>query len=547
MRARLRTILRDHWPRLVAFAATAAYAVAILGFGLDFRPLHNDEGVTLQVASEPSLADVLHTAIDVRHGPPLHYLLVHLSLIWRPDVLGLRLPSALLGIVAVAVSYGCGREILCRAGGAIVSVVVAISPIVVHLGQFARGYTAMVAASFLSLWLMLVLLRTRRARWILPYAFSAVLLVASHPFGLFALASELVLIVLLGGWDLRGRWRRDRRAPWVAGAALLLGVAAAVALRHVYAPLQDKYAIGSGGPVVHLGSAAFWSDLGGNAAGTSSLPVLAVLAAVVVGGIVSLAVRRQRAAVIAGVWLVLPLVLLSVLTAAASEAFAPERHLSFLAPGFAVAVAAAVLEIARHGRYGPLVAAAGFVALMAPAAVADQRDLSSFSSDLRNASVNLAYAFGRHDVLLTSAGLATSAEDPRLYGAYAVLVAPTGSALSHWSQVGNATGCRLASMLTQNGPPRSFFMLLRPQNPGRTATALRALGAHARVFGGYEVVRYTPRFQGVGPTLWRAQQLWRATSESSPGTIQFAYLYGVYRAAFVKVATGGCPGITLAS
>ena len=543
----MRTILRDHWPRLVAFAATAAYAVAILGFGLDFRPLHNDEGVTLQVASQASLSDVLHTAIDVRHGPPLHYLLVHLALAWRPDVLGLRLPSALLGIVAVAVSYGCGREILGRPGGAIVSVVVAISPIVVHLGQFARGYTAMVAASFLSLWLMLVLLRTRRARWIVPYAVSAVLLVSSHPFALFALASELVLIVLLCGCDVRKTWRHDRRTLGVVGAAVVLAAGAAFTLHHVYAPLQNKYAIGSGGPVVHLGSSAFWNDLGGNAAGTSSLPVLIILAATVAAGFVSLAARRQRAAVIVGVWLVLPLVLLSVLTAAASGAFAPERHLSFLAPGFAVAIAATVLEVARHGRFGAVIAGIGFVALMAPAAVADQSDLSSFTSDLRNASVNLAYAFGRHDVLLTSAGLATSAEDPRLYGAYAVLVAPTGSPLSHWSQVGNATGCRLASMLTRDGPPQSFFMLLRPQNPSRTASALRALGAHVRVFGGYEVVHYTPRFAGVGPTLWRAQQLWRATSESSPEVIQFAYLYGVYRSAFVQVATRACAGITVAS
>ncbi|HLK42798.1 MAG TPA: hypothetical protein VKV34_05625, partial [Thermoleophilia bacterium] len=373
------------------------------------------------------------------------------------------------------------------------------------------------------------------------------LLVSSHPFGLFALFSELVLIVLLCGWEVRRTWRSDRRTLAVIGVTVLLAVAAALTLRHVYAPLQGKYAIGSGGPVVDLGSSAFWNVLGGNAAGTYSLPVLLVLAATVVAGVVALAVRRQRAALIAAVWLVLPLAMLSVLTAAASDAFAPERHLAFLMPGFAVAVAATVLEIARHGRYGAVIAGIGFAALMAPAAVSDQRDLTSFSSGLRNASIYLAYRFASHDVLLTSGGLATSAEDPRLYGAYAVLVAPSGSPLSHWSQVGNATGCRLATMLTQNGPPHSFFILLRPQNPSRTATAVRALGARARVFGGYEVVQYTPRFQGVGPTLWRAQQVWRAASESSPGITQFAYLYGVYRAAFVKVATGGCPGLTLAS
>ncbi|HUZ83616.1 MAG TPA: glycosyltransferase family 39 protein [Gaiellales bacterium] len=539
-------MLFDRWPPLVALAATGAYAVSILGFGLDFRPLHNDEGVTLQVASQPSLADVLRVAVDVRHGPPLHYLLVHLSLAWRTDMLGLRLPSALLGIAAVALSYGCGRELLGRSGGAIVSVVVAASPVVVHLGQFARGYTSMVAFSFLSLWMLMVLVRTRRVRWVAPYAVAALLLVSSHPFGLFALASELVLLALLAGWELRGTLRRDRPAQVALASAAVLALVALVVLRHVYAPLQTKYAVGSGGPVVHLGSAGFWNDLGGNAAGTSSPLMLAVLAATVIGGVASLALRRQRAGLVAGVWLALPLTLLAVLTAASSD-FAPERHLSFLAPGFALAVAGAVLELARHGRYAPAVAAIAFAGLMVPAVLADQSNLSSFNSDLRTASVALGYEFGSHDVLLTSAGLATSAEDPRLYGAYAVLVARSGSPLSRWRQVGNATGCRLARLLDQGGQPSAFFMLLRPQNPPRTATALRRQGAAAQVFGGYVVVRYQPRFAGVGPTLWRGQQLWRTVAESSTGVHQFVYLQSAYRQAFVRVATHACAGLTLAS
>ena len=106
--------LTKWWPPMVAAAATIGYAVAVLGFGLDFRPLQNDEGVTLAVASKDSVREVLHTAIDLRHGPPLHYLLVHASLEWRDDILGLRLPSAVLGILAVAISYGTGRELLGR-------------------------------------------------------------------------------------------------------------------------------------------------------------------------------------------------------------------------------------------------------------------------------------------------------------------------------------------------------------------------------------------------------------------------------------------------
>src|SRR4051794_41226046 len=117
----MRAFVLARWPMLVAAAATLAYAGCVLGFGLVFRPLHNDEGVTLDVASANSVRGVLDIAINYRHGPPLHYLLVHFSLLWREDVLGLRLPSALLGILSIPLAYGFGRELLGRAGGAVVA------------------------------------------------------------------------------------------------------------------------------------------------------------------------------------------------------------------------------------------------------------------------------------------------------------------------------------------------------------------------------------------------------------------------------------------
>jgi len=312
----MRAFVSARWPLLVAAAATLAYAVCVLGFGLVFRPLHNDEGVTLGVASSKSVRGVLDLAINYRHGPPLHYVLVHMSLLWRDDVLGLRFPSALLGIISVPLAYGYGRELLGRAGGAIVAVVVALSPVVVNLGQFSRGYTAMLAATFASLWLLLVLTRTRRARWILPYAVVATLLAASHPFGLFALFSELILLVLLGFLPmLRHRERRDRRAMAVVGGAALLGAAAFLALRHAYAPLQEKYHVGEGSSVVDPLSSAFWGDLAKAVTGHSSTVLWMLLIAIVLAGLAVLLARDRRAALVCAVWLGQPLISLTILTA----------------------------------------------------------------------------------------------------------------------------------------------------------------------------------------------------------------------------------------
>src|SRR5215475_741501 len=101
------------------------------------------------------------------------------------------------------------------------SVIVATSPMVVHLGQFARGYTAMLSASFLSLWLLLILLRTKQLRWAGAWAVVVVLLAGSHPFGLFALFSELILLAVLGLWPLvRDRGGGSRRPLIVTAVAL---------------------------------------------------------------------------------------------------------------------------------------------------------------------------------------------------------------------------------------------------------------------------------------------------------------------------------------
>jgi dolichyl-phosphate-mannose-protein mannosyltransferase len=537
----MRATLRAWWPPLLAGLATLAYGVGILGFGLVYRPLHHDEGVTLQVAQNASAARVLDVAVNVRHGPPLHYLLVHVSLLWHDDVFGLRLPSALLGILTVAVAYGFGRELLGRSGGALVAVITTVSPIVVHLGQFSRGYTAMLAAAYGSLWLMLLLLRTRRWYWVPAYAVAALLLVSAHPFGLFALLSELIVIGVVGLAPSARRWRESRRSLILPATALVLGAAALIGLQRLYAPLQSKYHVGSGGPVVHLASSAFWGRLGDNAAGSTVVLAPAALAAAVILGELVLIRENRRAALLVAVWIAQPLVLLALFTAA-SESFAPERHLSFLLPGAAAAVAALVLWVAAHtGRFGPWIAGALMLALFVPGMVADVNDLRNFEPDLRDASLSLADQVGPSDVLLTSAGRAERLADPRLYAAYAVLEAPEGSPLSRWRPVGMATGCDLVRRLGQRAAPQTAWIIMRPPDPAATVEALHARGVpRARQFGSYVVAGAGVPARTVQGALQTGAQMFQVASQVGGGVGGFGIEAAQYRRAAALQRAGRC-------
>ena len=535
----MRAFLADRWPLLLGAAATVGYAILVIGFGLDFRPLHHDEGVTLNVAERPSAIDVLRTAVDVRHGPPLHYLIVHASLAWRHDILGLRLPSAILGVVAVALAYGCGRELLGRAGGAAVAVVTAATPITIHLAQFARGYTAMIASAYASLWLLLILVRTGQVRWVAPYAVAALLLVASHPFGLFALASELVLLVGFGLRQAVAEWRGNRRALTAASAAMVLATAAFALLRHVYAPLEATYNVGHGPPVVELGSSSFWSDLAGHVSGYDQPPFWAVLGAAVVLGMAALAVRNRRALIVAAVWIALPLALLQGLTASSPD-FAPERHLSFLMPGYALAVAGFALELGRLVGRRWWITAAVLGALLAPLLVADHNDLSNFNANLRDASLALASQFGPHDILMTTAGQVGPLEDARLLGAYAVLDAPSGSSLSEWHPVDAASRCGLIRRLGQRRYPERVWLIASTVQTDAVTAALRTMGASTQAFGPIVIASAPPPYTNTRSALYLAKSMWRRAAAADPNVRDFRRMARLYRSAARKDSTGVC-------
>jgi hypothetical protein len=412
----------------------------------------------------------------------------------------------------------------------------------VHLGQFARGYTAMLAASFGSLWLLLLLVRTRRARYLVPYAISALLLAAAHPFGLFALASEMTLLVLLGLAPLRRGWRAQRRNVVVLSIAVAAGLVALVLLYRVYSELQPKYGVGQGGSVVDLTSGDFWHRLGDDWTGSSQPVVWIVLAAAALAGLVMLWRDDRRAAFILAVWIVQPVALLSVLTATSAD-FAPERHLSFLIPAYAASLAVFLVELGRRaGRYGVPIAIAATVLLVAPGVTALSRDIGNFTPDLRNASLYLGARFRDSDVLLSTGGVQEPAVDSRLYGAYMVLEARDQDPLSRWQDVGNDTGCNLVKRLDgQVAAPENAWVVLRSPDPETLAVRLGSTGFDdVAVFGPFVVARHPLRSNTTAAALKAGVRAYRVAHVLSPGTDDFGRLAGIYRLARGEARAGIC-------
>jgi hypothetical protein len=336
------------------------------------------------------------------------------------------------------------------------------------------------------------------------------------------------------------RRRGDRRAILAMGAGLLLAAGAFFWLRHLYAPLQSKYGVGKGGAVVSLTSRSFWSDLASHVTGSSVPAYWFVAGAAVIAGIVALAFRDRRAAIVAAVWLVLPLALLQILTAS-SEDFAPERHLSFLLPGYAVALAGFALEV---GRLPGTRRIAGWVVvalLLLPLLVSARNDLTNFNADLRDASLALAGDYRPYDVLLTTAGVHGPLEDPRLFGAYAVLDAPDSTPLAHWRPVDAASRCGLIRRLGQNRYPQRVWLIAATRHPVDVAAALAGAGATTSIYGDFVVAVAEPRYTRERSVLFLGTRLWRLVAAGDPGVRDFRRMARLYRYAAHLDAAQLCP------
>jgi hypothetical protein len=303
-------------------------------------------------------------------------------------------------------------------------------------------------------------------------------------------------------------------------------------LWRVYSQLQPKYGVGQGGAVVDLGSSEFWRRIGDAWTGSSYVIVWLALAAAALAGLVMLAMRDRRAALILGIWLVQPIVLLSILTATSPD-FAPERHLSFMIPAYVAALATFLVEVGRRaGRYGPWLAALLTLAAITPGVVALSRDVGNFTPDLRHASLYLGSQFGSDDVLLSTGGVPEPGVDARLYGAYAALDASGSDSLSRWRDVGQDTGCDLVRRLGDQPTPAAAWVLLRSSDAAQLATGLRAKGFdHVEVFGPFVVARRPLRHRTTVAALSTGIRAYRVAAQLTPATTDFAHLARDYRSA----------------
>jgi mannosyltransferase len=216
-----------------------ALAITLLGFGLRLYGLGSDslwfdEILTARTAQR-SFASIWTYQSEVSDHPPVLYILTHVSLQLGHSDFAVRLPSALLGVLAIPLVYRLG----CSWGewrvGLWGALLLALSPFHIQYSQEARHYAPLTTMAVASLLLLRQALKQRNRRWWVAFSIVTALSLYTHYASLIILAMEMMLVVFVLGrsWIQTRRCRQPNTS--IMSSAIWLAVSLVIAIA-LYAP-----------------------------------------------------------------------------------------------------------------------------------------------------------------------------------------------------------------------------------------------------------------------------------------------------------------------
>src|SRR4030095_5106502 len=165
---------------------------------IDFQSLWVDELHTMN-ESDPDIAlkDMFGYLKCCGQHPPLYFFLARISFeLFGHTALSARLISVIAGTVSVWGMYLLGKEVLNRNLGLIAASVTSVNYYNLYYSQEARGYILAFLFTTFSFLFLIRLLKKLTIKSSVLYAVFSLLLLYSHYYSLFILASQLVIIVL---------------------------------------------------------------------------------------------------------------------------------------------------------------------------------------------------------------------------------------------------------------------------------------------------------------------------------------------------------------
>ncbi|MBN1992983.1 MAG: glycosyltransferase family 39 protein [Anaerolineae bacterium] len=201
-------------PQKLIILGLVLLAFLLRAYRLDFQSYWIDEAWSVYFANL-SPAQLWHLLKTVEPLPPFY----HPSTIYWAWLVGdseyaMRFYSLLFGVLAVPFTYRLGRALGDDRLGLLAALLMAVSPYQIWHSQEARMYSALTAASVMSMWGFANLYRRGGRRWRIVYIIGTVWAIMTHYHG--------VVLIGIQGLFLLLTWQRHRRVYLDWGATLVV-------------------------------------------------------------------------------------------------------------------------------------------------------------------------------------------------------------------------------------------------------------------------------------------------------------------------------------
>jgi len=321
-------------------------------------PPHEDETLALFVGRK-SITGLLDTVLDQRGGAPLHFVLAWIVAHAGGGLVGLRLLSAIFATATVPVVALLAARIAGRATGLATTVICSASWMLLFHGVYGRMYSLFLFTSALSFLALLHATEHRtKTAWAL-WVVAILLCVAAHPYGALVLATQVVYVVVT-------RVPVRIVVPAFATVAVL-----GIPFWRTDLVLAGRFDVGvaqGSSTLDSVSSIASYLEIVAGDFTAGYTPVITIVLLLALAGFISLVRRKPRGAALTAAVVVTPLA--ALILAKLGSAAPMSRHLIFILPFFALAIAEGLIRVASVGRRAaPIIAIAAVLALL-PAEVA---------------------------------------------------------------------------------------------------------------------------------------------------------------------------------
>ena len=321
-------------------------------YGLDQKSLWLDEMAS--VRDSESLASV------IRGGhPPLYFFILYLFRHMGTNEVILRLPSAIFGVLTIALSYKVGKLFFGTKEGLVGAFLLSISTFHVYYSQEARMYTLLAFLSLLSLFFFYKSITENRKSLWLGFVLSTLLTLYTHYFGVFVVFVEIVIFILM---TTKSKFPTKSKSKGIGKRTFLMFILSIMTLSVFYVPFLywkldgfisllapgTQNASGSSRPPLELSFIVkVFSEFSGGSPFSYGGPLLYLFLFFFLGGCVLSIKKYKEKLALMLLWMVLPIPLL-FLASTRLIVYSEPRYLIYVLPVYLLIISKGITSIPEY-------------------------------------------------------------------------------------------------------------------------------------------------------------------------------------------------------